>query len=136
MIETRAQLTVGLENRPGILAEIADTLDRAGIAIEAFCALDTIEQGVLRLICSDANEAAHVLKQAGYFVVETEVLALSTEAPAACLADLARRFVPARLNIEYAYAAQTGPGEPLRLYFKVNRPDEAAALLREASRPW
>ena len=49
------QLTVALENYPGRLAAVSSTIAEKGINIEALSLIDSIEQGLIRLITSEPS---------------------------------------------------------------------------------
>jgi hypothetical protein len=54
-IHVERQVTVALENRPGQLATICNILSENAVNIEAISVIDSIEQGVVRLITSDST---------------------------------------------------------------------------------
>jgi len=70
------QVSIFLENKAGRLAEVTNTLGKAGINIRALSLADTSDFGILRLIVNDFEKAARVLKENGFTVGETEVLAV------------------------------------------------------------
>ena len=57
------QISVFVENKPGRLADITGFLADGGISIRAFSIADTTDFGILRLIVSDTDKAAKVLKE-------------------------------------------------------------------------
>ena len=60
------QISVFVENKPGRLADITGFLADGGISIRAFSIADTTDFGILRLIVSDTDKAAKVLKEHGF----------------------------------------------------------------------
>ena len=70
------QISVFLENRPGGLAEITGALSRAGVNIRALSLADTADFGILRLIVDRNEIAIRVLKESGFTVGLTEMVAL------------------------------------------------------------
>ena len=62
------QISVFVENKPGRLADITGFLADGGISIRAFSIADTTDFGILRLIVSDTDKAAKVLKEHGVAV--------------------------------------------------------------------
>lgn len=100
---TIKQISVFIENRAGILANITSALGNAGIDILALSIADTTDFGVLRLIVNDPVSAAEELHKVGYPVSTTEVIAISIGhhpgGLAKALASLGTDVV-----VEYCYA--------------------------------
>src|SRR4029453_12131195 len=71
------QLSLILENRPGVLAEVSADLAAQSINIEAIHVANLADHCVVRLVVSDPQRPLHPLGSAGALVFETEVLALS-----------------------------------------------------------
>src|SRR6185295_6994465 len=70
------QITVAIENQPGRLAAISKALAAKGINIKDLSILDNIEQGVIRMVTSDAAECKTLLAALGFHPIEAEVLVL------------------------------------------------------------
>jgi hypothetical protein len=66
----QTDLTVVLEDRPGTLARVAQTLGNAGINIEGICALTTDTVGIAHLLVPEdrAVDAPRILEAAGIAV--------------------------------------------------------------------
>ena len=98
------QLSVFLENRKGRLAEVARTLGNSGINIRALSLADTSDFGILRLIVNDVDGALGVLKDNGYTVRDTEVIAVEVDDRPGGLAEVLAVLAKSDLNVEYMYA--------------------------------
>lgn len=109
MTRTATQLAVFLENRPGVLAEICETLARAGVDIEALTVVDSVDHAVVRFLVDRPGIAVHLLEARGLLVITHDVLTVSLPHRPGSLGALARRLAKARVNIEYLYATTT-PG--------------------------
>ncbi|MBI4842242.1 MAG: ACT domain-containing protein, partial [candidate division NC10 bacterium] len=48
------QLVMNLQSKPGVLANVAAVLGKAGVNIEGICAAETAGRGKIRLLVSDA----------------------------------------------------------------------------------
>ena len=70
------QISVFLENKAGRLAEVTRVLGEAGINIRALSLADTTDFGILRLIVDQYDQAREVLKDKGFTVGKTEVVAV------------------------------------------------------------
>ena len=99
------QLSVFLENKPGVLAEVCKALADHDINIRGVSVSDTVDHAVVRLIVSDPHKAIHVLGEHGALVVETDVLVVKLPDHPGALAQLAAKFARAKVNIEYAYGS-------------------------------
>ncbi|MBN2131251.1 MAG: ACT domain-containing protein [Sedimentisphaerales bacterium] len=98
------QISVFLENRRGRLAEVARVLGNSGINIRALSLADTSDFGILRLIVNDPNAALGVLKDNGYTVRDTEVIAVEVDDQPGGLAQVLAALAKSDINVEYMYA--------------------------------
>lgn len=126
------QLSVFLENKPGVLAEVSKTLGAHGINIRGMSISDTVDHAVVRLIVDDPQKAIHILGEHGTLVVETDVLAVKLDDNPGELAKVARKFARGRVNIEYAYG--TSDGTDATLFIRVSDTKKAKQLLTPKSR--
>jgi hypothetical protein len=98
------QFTIGVENRPGAVAEIARTLGNAKVNILALLATAQATSGTVQIVVEDAKRAKKALDEAR--VAYRETIAEEYELPnkagalAQCLDKLAARGV--NLNSIYA----------------------------------
>ncbi len=125
------QISVFLENKAGRLAEVARILGEAGVNIRALSLADTTDFGILRLIVNDRQKAKQVLKDAGFTVGITEVIAVEvSDEPG----GLARILVPLSengINVEYMYAFVEKSSNKAVLIFKFENLERAIEVLRE-----
>ena len=128
-IHIERQITVALENQPGQLASICDLLGKHAINIEAICVIDSIEQGVVRLLTSDPENCRALLQQHGFYVIEGEVLVLDLFDRIGKLATIGTALAEARINIDYVYGSVEHAGSPLRLVLKASDLVRAQSLL-------
>lgn len=98
------QISVFLENKAGRLASVTRTLGDADINIRALSIADTSDFGILRVIVNDPDKAYQVLKEAGFTVSETEVVAVQVPDSPGGLATVLEQMSEDNLNIEYLYA--------------------------------
>ena len=128
-LQLSRQLSIALENQPGRLAAIARLLAEHQINIEAICVIDNVEQGMVRLMTSDALEARAVIESAGFHVVEAEVLAIELTDKLGKLAFISAALAAGDINIEYAYGSVDHAGAKTRLILKTSRPAKAREIL-------
>jgi hypothetical protein len=98
------QLSLRVDNKPGMLIAPCQFLADAGINIVTLSLADRQDFGILRLIVRDWQRAKEVLEAAGFTVVVTEVLAIEVRDQPGGLLELLQIFGRAGLNVEYMYA--------------------------------
>ena len=126
------QISVFIENKKGRLIAVTSCLAEYEVNIRALSLADTSDFGILRLIVDHPNRAYRVLKEAGFTVRESEVLAMEVaDVPGGINAGLTA-LERAGINVEYIYAfLGAGPGKALNV-LKVDKMDEAAQALQAA----
>jgi len=123
------QIAVFLENKSGRLAEITSTIAEQGVNIRALSVADTADFGILRLIVDDVEKAQTALKEKGFTVGKTNVLAVEVEDRVGGLAKVLKSIHAAGLNVEYMYAFVNKSGENAVLIFRFEDMDKAIASL-------
>jgi hypothetical protein len=99
-------LTIALEDRPGILADLGEALGGAGINIEGFCGYASEGRGTLHLLVEDPAAARGALEGAGFEVQEErDVLVVDIEDRPGALGVIARRIATADVSLNLAYLA-------------------------------
>ncbi len=123
------QISIFVENKKGRLAEITETLAKAGANIRALSIADTTDFGILRLIVDKPDEAAASLKQAGITVSITNVIAIGiSDVPGAFSVPM-RILADAEIDVEYMYAFITRKSEKAYVILRVADNDAAAKVL-------
>ncbi len=130
-MEIVTQLAVFLENRPGTLARVCDSLGAEGINIHALTTSDTVDHTVLRLIVSDPRRALFLFEEHQVLVVESDVLMLDANNKPGSLAEVARCLGKAKVNIEYLYCATSPKSRRGLIILRVSNPKKALAALRK-----
>ncbi|MCX6621691.1 MAG: ACT domain-containing protein [Acidobacteria bacterium] len=126
------QLSLFLQNEPGRLAEPCRFLADNGINIRTLTLADTQQFGILRMVVSDPDRAATLLKQADYLVKVTEVVAIEVPDTPGGLAEVLEVFENSGINIEYMYALTSGRQEKAVIVFRFDQPDAAIDRLAGA----
>jgi len=125
------QLAVFLENRSGRLAEITRILAENDINIRALSVADTADFGILRLIVDKVDAAKQALKENGFTVGKTNVLAVEVPDQAGGLAGVLKIVEEQGLNVEYMYAFINRSGENAILIFRFEDMDKAINALQK-----
>jgi len=127
------QISVFLENKAGRLCEVTRILAESGINIRALSLADTSDFGILRLIVNDNNKAREVLKERGFTVGKTEVVAVEVDDRPGGLHRILDVLFRANVNVEYMYAFVQQSGSNAVIIFRFDNPDEALNILRQNS---
>ena len=105
---TIKQVSVFLENKTGRINEVTKILSQHGINMHAFSMAETPDFGILRLIVSDVEKAAGILRNADFAVMLTDVIHLHCPNKAGALGEILDRLATAEVGIEYMYAFAEG----------------------------
>ncbi len=125
------QISVFLENKAGRLAEVTAILSEADVNIRALALADTSDFGVLRLIVDNNVKAVKALKNRGFTVGRTDVLAVEVEDKPGGLHRILDMLHKAQINVEYMYAFVQHSGENAVMIFRFDNIDEAVRVLEE-----
>lgn len=124
------QLSVFLENRAGRLAEVTRTLAEAGINIRALSLADTSDFGILRMIVCDHEKAKTVLKEKGFTLGRTSVVAVEVSDRPGGLDEVLQLVSNNGINVEYMYAFVQREGESAVMIFRFDKVDQAVEVLQ------
>ena len=124
------QITVAIENQPGRLAAISHALATSGINIKDLSILDNIEQGVIRMVTSDAAACKALLTDHGFHPVEAEVLVIDLADTPGKLAVLADALAKGGVNIDYAYGSEAPNEQRMRMVMKVSPLARACEIIK------
>jgi len=124
------QISIFIENKSGRLAEITRILGEAGINIRALSLADTTDFGILRLIVNDGAKANTVLKENGFTVSKTEVVAVEVPDRPGGLSAILQTLDLEAINVEYMYAFVERCGGNAVIIFRFDETDKAIAALK------
>lgn len=124
------QISIFIENKSGRLAEITRILGDAGINIRALSLADTSDFGILRLIVDNVETAKAVLKEKGFTVSKTEVVAVEVPDRPGGLSSLLQTLDAHQINVEYMYAFVERCGGNAVIIFRFDETDKAIDTLR------
>jgi hypothetical protein len=127
------QLSLFLENKPGVLREPCEALAAAGIDLLTMSLADTAQFGILRFIVRDPVRAKQVLEDAGMVVRMTEVVPVEVDNKPGGLARALAAIEEAGLGVEYMYDfGAASRGGKAAIVFRFEDPDAALAALHAA----
>jgi len=123
------QLAIFLDNRPGMLARVAEALADAGINIYAITTSDTVDHSVIRMVVSDYRRALAVFEEHGTLVVEDDVVMVEGSNKPGEMARVAQKLANAKINIEYCYCATPPEARKGLLILRVSNAAKALRVL-------
>jgi len=123
------QISVFIENKVGRIKEITDILGKNEVNIRALSLADTSDFGILRMIVDNIDKAFNALKENGFIVKISEVVAVEVPDKPGGLANVLDLLVSNGMNVEYMYAFFEQPENSALLIFRFEKPDEAIEIL-------
>ncbi len=124
------QISVFLENKSGRLAEVTSVLGDNNIDISALSIADTTDFGILRLIVNKPEEAEKVLRDNGFTMSITNVLAIGVNDEPGGLAKVLKVLEGDKTEIEYMYAFVSKKDDEALVILKTSNPKRAIEVLK------
>ncbi|MGM9521672.1 MAG: hypothetical protein ACI3VB_04255 [Oscillospiraceae bacterium] len=129
---TIKQISVFVSNMTGGLAEVTEAIRDSDIDVRALSIADTTDFGILRLIVNDPDKALSVLKDAGFIVSVTDVLAARIDDCPGGLSKVLRILADENIAIEYVYAfAARNRADSAYVVIRLEDNDHAGRVLEE-----
>ncbi|WP_243309952.1 ACT domain-containing protein [Fundidesulfovibrio agrisoli] len=125
------QISIFLENRAGRLEEVTRILAENKISIRALSLADTSDFGILRLIVSDHEKAKKALKENGFTVGRTSVVAVEVDDQPGGLNAILQILSAGGVNVEYMYAFVQQSSKTAIIVFRFDKTDQAIELLQQ-----
>jgi hypothetical protein len=125
------QISVFLENKTGRLSEVTGILAEAKVNIRALALADTSDFGVLRLIVDDNQRAVSVLKENGFTVSSTQVVAAQVRDAPGGLHYILETLRGAEINVEYMYAYVRHTGKDAVIIFRFDNAADAIDIMQQ-----
>ena len=115
------QISVVLENMPGMLLDVSERLGAEGINIST-----------VRFVSDDPKKTVNVLKSQGYSVKERDVLAVEVPDHPGGLQAILKPLKASDINVHYLYPylGRGESGQPI-IIMGVDRTEEALELLKK-----
>ncbi len=124
------QFSIFLENKVGALAELCELISDRSINLLAICAIDTVEEAVLRIVAEDEAGTLDALRGAGFRLLETDVFLVELDNVPGATGRMATRLAKAGINIDYIYASAHPEGPKAYLVLRTHQMAEAEKTLK------
>ncbi len=126
------QVTVFVQNKPGALVSITDTLASHNINIRALSIAETEDFGILRLIVNDNEAACKTLEAEGHLFKLTDMVGVKIGDAPGKLSKALEVLGDAGINLEYLYAFMTRTEKHAYVVLRVQDNAKAEAALEAA----
>lgn len=124
------QLSAWVEDRPGMLGQVADALGESKVSIRAFMAATFDGRGFLRVVVDKPAVARRVFREHGWETTEDEVVEVTIRDRPGALGEVADRLGAAGINVLYAYVGTARSATKVNLYLAVSDLKGALRALR------
>jgi len=122
------QFCIGLQDEPGLLADLCGTLRAGNVNIEALFVADDPDCCWVNLVVDDPVLADRILRDDGYNFFTERVLSVGLTDRPGELERVARRLADARVNINYTYGSSP-TRSAFNLILNVSDVDQAKRVL-------
>ena len=127
-----AQISIFLENRTGGLADVFEVLSRSEIDVKALSLADMSDFGILRLVVDDPERTRRILKESGFTVDKTRVVAVEVPDRPGGLLETLLALRRNSINVEYMYSVARRSGDRAVIIFRIDEIGRALDALRGA----
>ena len=104
-----SDLTVIVEDRPGVMADLGEATGRAGVNIAGLCAMTGDGKGFIHLLVEDGSAARGALEEAGFGIAdEREAVVVDLHDRPGAMGEITRDLAEAGVGIDVAYTIFTG----------------------------
>jgi hypothetical protein len=124
------QISAWVDDRPGMLGQVADALGEKGISIRAFMAAVMDGRGFIRVVVDRPALAKRVFAAHGWKTTVDDVIEVNVPDRPGALGRIADQLGEAGVNIQYAYVGTAKSASRVNLYLAVPDVKAAAKALR------
>jgi hypothetical protein len=126
------QVSVILENVPGMFLSISECLARESINIRAISVADTSSTSTVRFVTDNPAKTVSVLKSNGYKVLENDVIAVEIPDHPGALRAVLKPLKDANINVIYfyTYLGRGESGQPI-VIIGVDKTEDAVEALKK-----
>ena len=123
------QISVLLDNEPGMLARLSHILDNEDITYKAVLAASSEKQSTVRLVVNEPDRAAAILQSFNFNVEVTPVIAAEVPLHPGGINAILKCLSRADINIHYLYTTINRIGKETIVILGVDKIEEAKKVL-------
>jgi hypothetical protein len=123
------QISVLLDNVPGMLARLSHILDNEDITYKAVLAASSERQSTVRLVVNDPDRAAAILRSFNFNIEVTPVIAAEVPLHPGGINAILKSLSRADINIHYLYTTINRIGKETIVILGVDKIEEAKEVL-------
>jgi len=124
------QISAWIEDRPGLLGELARALGTQKVDIRAFMASVMDGKGFIRLVVDKPAAARKVFAAHGWKTTVDELVEVVIADRPGAMGRVADKLGAAGINIHYGYVGSSGKARTVSLFLSVEKPARALQALR------
>jgi len=128
------QFSIFMVNKPGVLAKVLGEFAEAKVNITAITMMDSVEQGVMRVVFAAPEKAERILKTLNMPYNATNVLCVTLTNKSGALASVAEKLSKNHINISYAYCTAGAKGGRTTGILKVANVQKAMKVLEHSTK--
>ncbi|MHA1915826.1 MAG: acetolactate synthase [Promethearchaeota archaeon] len=125
------QLSVFLEDRPGVLASLIKLLMDNEIFIRALTVAQTAEYGLLLILVDKPEQCIELLEEKNYLISTTEVIAIRLNDHSDALYQIPKTLGDNKINIDYCYSTLVKEESMLIVRVEDEIMEEAVSMLEK-----
>ena len=126
------QLSVFIENKPGSLESFTKVLRKYHLDMNSLMIAESRDFGILRVLVDDPYEASKVLRDEGYIIKLTPVIAAQVSDEPGAMISILETLLSHDINVEYTYAYVAPKDKGAFIILKTNDPEKSEKLLGNA----
>ena len=126
------QISIFIENKSGRLYEVTGVLKDNDINISALSIADTTDFGILRIVVDKPEQAESVLRDNGFAVSITDVIAIRIDHIPGGLNSALKVLQDGEVSVEYMYAFTGKASNSAFVIVKVNDVEKAMNVLTKS----
>ncbi|MBN3037354.1 MAG: ACT domain-containing protein [Candidatus Diapherotrites archaeon] len=123
------QFSISVQNKPGSLAGITETMAKASVNIKAIASERRDHSGLVHVVTNDERTTRDAISKAGLECNEVEILVLHLIDRAGELSKVARKLADANINVDNIYILGSANGKT-DVALAVDNMTKARSLLR------
>ena len=98
------QLSIFLQNKEGSLHDVLEILKKGNLNLKALSLADASDFGILRIVVDNPDKGIKLLKDNGFLVKPTDIIAIEMDDTPGALANILGIIKKDKINLEYLYA--------------------------------